>query len=177
MDHGIVGHGLLYEEVLRVPLIFSGPDVKQNVINSNLTCHLDLAPTLCELSNIPIDKNYKGKSLFNILTNNNDDPIRDHVIAEGVQVNQYSYRDQNYKYMVYYDQELKMINEELYNIKKDKQEKNKIKDPVIISTYRNIILDHISKTKDLSGKDVMIDLDEWQKKIMKDRLKKLGYLE
>lgn len=72
-DHGnMVGHhGLMhkgcrfYEGLMRVPLIMSLPGkIKQNVKNDALVELVDIAPTLRELTGLPVDKSMHGKSLL-----------------------------------------------------------------------------------------------------------------
>jgi choline-sulfatase len=67
-EHGIVGHSLLYDTVLRVPLIIRDPaapgkgrTVKQPVQG------VDLAPTLLARAGIPVDLSMDGQSLLPLL--------------------------------------------------------------------------------------------------------------
>jgi arylsulfatase len=76
-DHGnMIGHhGLMhkgcrfYEGLVRVPLIMSLPGTfKQNMKNDALVELVDIAPTLLELSGLPVDRSMHGKSLMGQLS-------------------------------------------------------------------------------------------------------------
>ncbi|MFQ5719305.1 MAG: sulfatase [Acidobacteriota bacterium] len=49
-DHGWWGHGILYEEQLRVPLILAGPGVPGAMRVADAVRQIDVAPTLMDLS-------------------------------------------------------------------------------------------------------------------------------
>lgn len=69
MDHGGYTHGgNLYQETIRVPLIFSGPPVAQpgRVVETRVAL-LDLLPTLADLVGVPIPSEARGRSLMPIL--------------------------------------------------------------------------------------------------------------
>ncbi len=65
-DHGGYTHGrALYQETVRVPLIFSGPPVAQpgRVVETPVAL-LDLLPTLAEVAGVPIPADARGRSLL-----------------------------------------------------------------------------------------------------------------
>ena len=99
-SHGLVFKSQLLEEATRTPLIISGPRVKKNIVDSiNLTCGIDLVPTICDLAGIPIPENLSGKSLKPILTGETNKIDRDYIIIEsssGYQIN-----DGRYKYTTF----------------------------------------------------------------------------
>jgi arylsulfatase A-like enzyme len=67
-EHGSLGHGTLpYEEVLRVPLIVSGPGVARGVRRTEALHHLDLMPTLLELAGAPVPQQAQGRSFAPLL--------------------------------------------------------------------------------------------------------------
>ncbi len=62
-EHGMLGHGTPpFEEVLRVPLIVTGPGVPQGVRDATPLHHLDLMPTLLDLAGVPIPPQAQGRS-------------------------------------------------------------------------------------------------------------------
>lgn len=62
-DHGAKSHGTtIYEEQLRVPLIFHGPKIPAQKIHEPVS-QIDLAPTLIELFGLPEEDDYMGQSL------------------------------------------------------------------------------------------------------------------
>lgn len=62
-QHGLMGKQNLYDHSVRVPLIFAGPGIPEGETRAALVYLLDIFPTLCELSNIPIPETVEGKSL------------------------------------------------------------------------------------------------------------------
>ena len=56
-----------YDLGLRVPLIFSGPDVPQDVFSRSLAGHVDLMPTILDLLGRPTPESVQGRSLAPLL--------------------------------------------------------------------------------------------------------------
>lgn len=141
-DHGEMGqsHGLVFknqllEEATRTPLIISGPGIKKDVVDSrNLTCGIDLVPTICDLAGIPVPKNLSGKSLKPILTGKTDKVNRDYIIVEsslGYQLN-----NGRYKYTVFTKGDKK---ESLMDILTDPGEmSDKIADPAYVTEKEHL---------------------------------------
>jgi arylsulfatase A-like enzyme len=66
-EHGMLGHGTPpFEEVLRVPLIVTGPGVPTGRNASPLT-HLDLLPTMLDLAGVPTPAAAHGRSFAALL--------------------------------------------------------------------------------------------------------------
>lgn len=61
-DHGFVGHQILYDTVLRVPLIIRVPNKKGGRRTGELVQLIDVMPTVLELLGIPINHQGQGKS-------------------------------------------------------------------------------------------------------------------
>lgn len=62
-DHGGLRHSkTLYEEVLHIPLIIRVPGFKP-IRNDTVISEMDIAPTLCNLVNIPVPSEFKGKAI------------------------------------------------------------------------------------------------------------------
>lgn len=81
-DHGKWGHGhTLYDEVIRVPLIVSGPGVAPQRIAEPVS-HIDLIPTLADLVQTDADPNWLGESWAPQLRQEAD-PARRPVFARG----------------------------------------------------------------------------------------------
>lgn len=106
-DHGEMGqsHGLVFksrllEEATRTPLLIAGPGIQKGIVDSkNLTCGIDLVPTICDLAGISVPKGLSGKSLKPILTGRVESIPRDYIIVEsssGYQIN-----DGHYKYTLF----------------------------------------------------------------------------
>jgi arylsulfatase A-like enzyme len=70
-SHHLFNKSQLYEESIRVPMIFSGPGVISNYINKHHVAQIiDVMPTLLELAGEKIPKTVQGNSLAPILTGN-----------------------------------------------------------------------------------------------------------
>ncbi len=85
LDHGGLEHGhTLYDELLHVPLIIYDPTIcsHEKGIKANSTLRkrvkttvrlIDIAPTLCELSDLPSAPDFLGKSLVPLLKGEQED--------------------------------------------------------------------------------------------------------
>ncbi len=62
-QHGLMGKQNCYEHSVRVPLIFAGPGIPAGVTTETYAYLLDVFPTLCELTGIPIPESVEGASL------------------------------------------------------------------------------------------------------------------
>jgi arylsulfatase A-like enzyme len=68
LDHGGFEHGhTLYAELTRVPLILRLPGVIEPRRIAAIARHLDLAPTLCELTGIEPPAGFAGRSLLGLM--------------------------------------------------------------------------------------------------------------
>lgn len=64
-DGGEQTHGfLLHDGTLHVPLIVQGRGVPQGVVVDRPVSHVDIAPTVLSLANLPLDAELQGKSLL-----------------------------------------------------------------------------------------------------------------
>ncbi len=68
-QHGLFGKQNLYDHSVRVPLVISAPGLPQGKRSDSLCYLLDVFPTLCELSGIPIPATVEGHSLLPLLKN------------------------------------------------------------------------------------------------------------
>ncbi len=73
-DHGLKNKGCrFYENLVRVPLIFSWPAAfKQGLISDALVELTDIVPTLLEANGMPVPQSMHGKSLLPILRGESD---------------------------------------------------------------------------------------------------------
>ena len=72
-DHGLIYKGCkFFEGLIHVPLIFSWPKNLKNVISNALVESIDIAPTLLEACGLEIPYYMQGKSLYGLLTGDND---------------------------------------------------------------------------------------------------------
>ena len=151
-DHGEMGqsHGLVFksqllEEATRTPLIIAGPGIQKGIVDSkNLTCGIDLVPTMCDLAGIPIPKGLSGKSLKPILTGQTVKMSRNHIIVESS--SGYQIHDGRYKYTAFTRGDKK---ETLMDILSDPGEmSDKSTDPAyraVKSHLRNLLMKDLNK--------------------------------
>jgi hypothetical protein len=67
-EHGKFGHGMtLFEEQVRVPLIIAGPGIRHALIKTPVSA-IDLIPTLAELTRVPSQPAWRGRSIASTLT-------------------------------------------------------------------------------------------------------------
>jgi arylsulfatase A-like enzyme len=63
-QHGLMGKQNLYEHSIRVPLVFRGPGIPQNVRSDSLCYLLDIFPTLCDCLDLEDPDSVDGTSLL-----------------------------------------------------------------------------------------------------------------
>lgn len=69
-QHGLMGKQNLYDHSIRVPFIISGPQIAQGRSLEELTCQLDIFPSICELAGADIPATAEGTSLVPWLAQN-----------------------------------------------------------------------------------------------------------
>lgn len=148
-DHGdncgshrmIDKHYVMYDNIVRVPLIVRWPDVATaGLARGEFTLHaLDLAATMCEAAGLPIPADYAGRSLLPLLRGQTVDDWRQDVTAtyNGAQFGlfmQRMLRDRRFKY-VWNPTDV----DELYDLESDPAElHNRIADPAYANALREL---------------------------------------
>ena len=129
-EHHFWQKGNLREEVTRVPLIMRVPTSNPGT-SSSIVELVDLFPTACEATGLPIPQGVEGKSLLSVLENPKA-TVKEAAfsfVGKGT-----SMRTSNWAYMKYGDG-----SEELYDMKKDpKQFVNLAKSPEHAETLRSL---------------------------------------
>lgn len=65
LEHGGLGHGhTLYQELLSIPLIMSGPGVPEGLVDSSLVGQIDIAPTMLAYADIEIPVEMEGVDIL-----------------------------------------------------------------------------------------------------------------
>ena len=150
-DHGRIDHGhSLYDELIHVPLIITGPNIPHREIATQVST-LDIMPTIFQMLNIQIPPNLSsqmaGTSLLSSANGENNDlavyPETDYRHAtylRGVRTNS--------GYMYIYNAETGK--EELYNTKKDPEEKQNIasSDTKTLDKLRALLSKHFGANND-----------------------------
>lgn len=155
-DHGEMGlsHGGMrqknfnaYEETLRVPMVFSNPEIFQGGTSVDaLVSHVDLLPTLAGLVDAPRSAraHWAGKDYSKLVLGRSKKPVQDHIVftfddyQAGQKQGPYvrapqhivSIRERHWKIAKYYDVERKKAPEwELYDLRNDPLEKKNLAGP------------------------------------------------
>ncbi len=199
-EHGFHGHGLhLYDEVIRVPLIFNMNDGRRNVIDEPVQ-HIDLYPTLLEILELKSEiKNLDGISLSPFFSQQKVESSNRIAISESHPF--ISIREKNYKLItthfrlekykgilraLFSNLRNKRIrrflfniyalfsSDKLYNLNNDPKEKNNIKnkEKTIYRQLREkleIIFNNVQKK---NAEPLNLDIDDE----IKRQLKNLGYM-
>ena len=155
-DHGGIDHGhTLYDELIRVPLLVIDPEIKAGPIVHEQVTTLDILPTGLELANLEttpeLKKQIKGISLVPVLKG--DAPAARDLFSE-TDLRNYTHKrairtSDQWKYIM----TLESGKDELYNLKKDPDEKKNL---VLSETkkakeIREKLLVHLNSLKNLQG--------------------------
>jgi arylsulfatase A-like enzyme len=185
MEHGWIGHGSLYDEVLHVPLIICGPGIERKIVIKDQVPLLDVGPTIIDLLHIPKVNNFQGKSLLPLIKKK-DNAKRD-IISEGLNplINKskaYSFRTGEWKYIFTLDEGKKELKAELYNLHTDPGEKENLIEieKTRAEEFRLNILNHITKQEKehfMTKETVETEVYNIEDRIkIEERLKDLGYI-
>ncbi len=169
-DHGEPEHGYFaYNETIHIPLIIYDPSLKNTTINTNVS-HVDIFPTICELTGVDIPEHIQGKSLLPVIKGDNKKEETIYFEAKS------AYYSKGWAPIDgFISGNRKFINlpiKELYDLKNDFKEKRNIISRVTISELFSTLTPLISS---LTGADKELS----KKKIDPIALKKLktfGYL-
>lgn len=189
MEHGVVGHGYLYDEVIHVPLVIAGPGFPNGLAVQQQVCLLDLSPTILDLLEIPKVETFQGTSFSTIMKGRM--AKRNGVISEGNPflhlgrtASRFSYRTEKWKYILLLDEKYRQIDAELYDMQKDsKEQMNIIQDEKeIAKELESRLFDHIAmenrervKASDIKERSE-IEFDKEAKREIERRLRNLGYM-
>ena len=79
---GLQDKGFLYEDVMKIPLVFSVPGISDTGVRDELASNMDIMPTLMDLCGIPIPDGLDGINLGPALRADGDTIRRDSFLAE-----------------------------------------------------------------------------------------------
>lgn len=165
----------MYEEVTRVPFIFSGPGISaRGPIKNCLVSSLDLFPTLCSYAGITAPAGLRGKDLTGVLTGSSPAPKRKYVASQwhtewGFTVSPgRMIRTDRYKYIHYLEGDF----DELYDLEKDPYEKinvaGKREYANALHEMKALFEEYLSETNDNYRQQKVVIEPRW-------RSHKLGY--
>lgn len=178
---------VLYDDIVRVPLLFTGFGINSIPSISQQICNIDIFPTILELIGIPITiQNLYGRSLVPLLNGKELDSIPIYMTSSAIikelQLNikidhssspLVGIRTQNFKYFRNVQDPKKDVH--LYDLKNDPLEDNNI------ANERSDIVKEMELNIEKIKKDALPlsteeELGEEEIKRAKESLKRLGYI-
>jgi arylsulfatase A-like enzyme len=134
-DHEGYGHGhTLYDELVRIPFIVSGPGIEAAGQRVETQVRLlDLVPTVCEIAGAPVPEEARGRSLLPLLRGNEMDELP--AFSEAMLWTPFQKKAiRHHGYKLIYDVERETV--ELYNVSADPHEQLNLagQEPEIVET-------------------------------------------
>lgn len=125
-QHGLFGKQNCYEHSVRVPLIFKGPNIPENISNNTPIYLYDIFPTICGLTDIPIPESVDGKDYSNIIEDKEISQIRN-LLYFAYTDKQRAIKNKEFK-LIEYCVGRKHSMTQLFNLKKDPWELDNLAD-------------------------------------------------
>jgi arylsulfatase A-like enzyme len=170
-----VGHRM-FDDLLRIPLILTGPKIPNNVLISNMIRQVDIFPTILDLISIPVPNDIDGKNLLPLIAGQDTEELISYIesppLVENPSMKYIGIRTSKYKFIQNIHDDKQSY--ELYNLQNDPlEEKN-------ITTTSSKQIEQLKKSlhtirnkKSLSHN---VEYDDNEKRRIKNVLKKLGYV-
>ena len=168
------GKSYLYDEVVRIPLLFSGYHTPKKLINQQVR-QIDVFPTISDIVGLPkIDQPIDGKSLLPLI--NGENMSEEPALIENMSTNPkkpgkfIGIRTSTYKF---FKERSNQNNNYLFNLKNDPNEKNNIvtQNPELVQKMENMLTELRNNEYEIPKNSDYESIDE-----IKDELKKLGYI-
>lgn len=119
-EHGLLGKQNNYEHSIKVPFVISGPGIPKNERRDNFIYLLDIFPTLCDFSDVPVPESVEGKS-FKAAVLDDSVRTRDHIFAVFADKVR-SYKNYKYKLIEYKCGDMRRT--QLFDLENDPWETN-----------------------------------------------------
>jgi arylsulfatase A-like enzyme len=162
-QHGLLGKQNLYEHSVRVPLIISGPGIKNGERTESLVYLNDVFPTVADIVGVEKPETVDGKSLLPILKDSKA-TVRESVYFSYKNF-QRGVRTKNWKLIKYLVEGKKTT--QLFEIKKDPLEMNNLAND---SKYKKKVKEMtvlLQEWMNKSGDKVQLDKPDWDVKVIK----------
>ena len=166
---------LLYDELIRVPLIIKFPYLKEKKVISHPVGLIDILPTIVDILNFRLDGvQFDGNSLMPLIEKNCSDNLPDYVISDAAPEKgdkHVSLRTTKWKYIMNEEKG----EHELYNLDRDPNEQINLIDkvPNVAEAFASKLKAVLPKIKGKYIETHDPKLDEG----LRDRLKALGYMD
>lgn len=198
-EHGIyISHRGLYEETLKIPMIFYHPSLGRKKVES-LVQIIDIAPTILDFLGIKNEQiDFDGRSLLPLITGKKE-KIRNFAFAEDLTPGEFKIRKsvrrrvlrtEKYKYIQSFYGPAEFLfsvnpkidkldmKEELYDLKKDKTERKNIaerKNEIKLKLKKdlNLLIQKNIKKREVRNKVLM--RDKKKDGLLEDKVKKADY--
>lgn len=149
-SHGLLGKQNVYEHSMKVPLIFSGPNIPRGKSTQTFTYLFDIFPTLCDLIEIKPPDDLDGYSLRPIWEDKKES-VRDSVFLPFLQI-QRAIRDERWKLISY----PKIQYMELFDLKNDPYERTNLIFNADVEVNKNRLLNIMKQWQEKYGDKVII---------------------
>lgn len=167
------GHRM-YDDLLNIPLIFSGNGISKNLVISEMVRQVDIFPTILDLLSIPSPTSIDGISLVPLWNSKNIDELVAHIESppsiDGLSTKYIGIRNKKFKYIR--DLQNKENNVELYDLVSDPYEENNLAKKELEKIH-----EMEEKLNSIRNKEFFpeTNFDNHEREKVEDVLKKLGY--
>jgi len=151
-SHGLMGKQNIYEDTMKVPLLFAGPGIKKGQTDAFAYLH-DIYPTVCDMAGADIPAGLDGKSLAPVI-HRKQHAVRDEVLL-GYRTTQRSVRDDRFKLMCF--PEINKIM--LFDLKKDPRETTDLSAKPEYADKIKEMTDKLSRLQKVYGDEVPLHTD------------------
>ena len=170
-----VGHRM-FDDLLRIPLILTGPKIPNNVLISNMIRQVDIFPTILDLISIPVPNDIDGKNLLPLIEGQDTEELISYIesppLVENPSMKYIGIRTSKYKFIQNIHDDKQSY--ELYDLQNDPlEEKN------IITTSSKQIKQLKKSLRTIRNKKSLsqnVEYDDNEKRKIENVLKKLGYV-
>jgi arylsulfatase len=175
-EHGLFSHPhQLYEELIRVPLIFRIPGLKPKTVEKPVPL-VSLVPTILDFAGVKTDESFDGCSLRPLLESDDESCLPEYIISEAEFTPYYigAIRTDEWKFIL----NERAGTKELYHLVEDQEEQRNVihEYPQVAEELEAKLRAHLSAGKPEEGEPDSAELSWEETKVLEERLRSLGYL-